>query len=152
MADPFSRVLTTVAPEGRPGRARGFVSATNCVDITHVEDVAGCVANVAERLSAGSSLKPLHLITGQGITLSDLAQTVVRLTGSTSEIVTVAPRDFDVARFIGDPGFATALNGWRASFGTPSEMASDTGRMARRAVGQIGVKRRGCDADQRAAF
>jgi len=86
--------------------------AANSLDITHVADVAEGVADVAERLSQGQSLAPMHLTTGQGISLADLAHVVVQLAQSESEIITTAPRDFDVANFVGDPRFAHTQIGW----------------------------------------
>jgi len=87
--------------------------ATNSLDITHITDVAECISNVAKRLSEGKSLAPMHLTTGQGTSLAELAHAVRRLARSKSEIITTAPRDFDVSNFIGDPKFAEAQIGWQ---------------------------------------
>lgn len=87
--------------------------ATNSLDITHVADVADCISNVVNNLSEGKPLAPMHLTTGQGISLSDLAHTVVHLAQSKSEITTTAPRNFDVTNFIGDPKLAETQIGWQ---------------------------------------
>lgn len=86
--------------------------AENHLDITHVSDVSEGTANVVRLLSEGKSLAPRHLTTGQGISLPNLASAVVCLVRSRSEIIITAPRDFDVARFVGDPRFARIQIGW----------------------------------------
>lgn len=109
-ADRIIPAFCRAAINDLPLRVEG---ATNCLDITHVADVADCISNVANCLSEGKPLEPMHLTTGQGTTLSDLAHTVVHLAQSKSEIITTAPRDFDVTNFIGDPKFAETQIGWR---------------------------------------
>tara|TARA_R110002096_G_scaffold433101_1_gene651215 strand:- start:12783 stop:13691 length:909 start_codon:yes stop_codon:yes gene_type:complete len=113
IADHADRVIPAfcrAAISGLPLRVEGD---TNRLDITHVADVADCISKVVNHLSEGKSLEPMHLTTGLGTSLSDLARRVVHLARSESEIITMAPRDFDVAAFIGDPGFAGAQIGWR---------------------------------------
>jgi UDP-glucose 4-epimerase len=112
IADHADRVIPAfcrAAISGLPLRVEG---ATNSLDITHVADVANCISNVANCLSEGKSLEPMHLTTGQGTSLSDLAHAVVHLARSESEIITTAPRDFDVTNFIGDPKFAETQISW----------------------------------------
>lgn len=112
VADHADRVIPAfcrAAIKNLPLRVDG---ATTSLDITHVADVASCISNVANHLSEGKSLEPMHLTTGQGTSLSDLAHAVVHLAESDSEIITTAPRDFDVTNFVGDPKFAEAQIGW----------------------------------------
>jgi len=112
VADHADRVIPAfcrAAVGGHPLRVEG---AMNALDITHVTDVAACIAKLADRLAEGKAFQPMHLTTGHGTTLSELAQTVVRLARSDSEILTTAPRDFDVTTFIGDPGLAEVQIGW----------------------------------------
>lgn len=114
IADHADRVIPAfcrAAVRGLPLRVDG---AANSIDITHVADVAECISNVAKHLSGGKSLAPMHLTTGQGTSLLELAHAVRRLAQSKSEIITSAPRDFDVSTFIGDPKFAEAQIGWRS--------------------------------------
>lgn len=110
-ADRVIPIFCRAAIRDLPLRVEG---AKNCLDITHVDDVADCISNIVSSLSEGSSLRPMHLTTGRGTSLSDLAQTVVRLVQRNSEIITTPPRDFDVTNFIGDPSFAESQIGWRA--------------------------------------
>lgn len=86
--------------------------ATNTLDVTHVSDVADCILDVADCLSAGKSLTPIHLTTGQGVSLMDLAHLILRLSQNNSQIVTATRRAFDVSCFIGNPEFAQSQIGW----------------------------------------
>jgi len=86
----------------------------NSLDITHVSDVAACIEKVIRALTRGEGAPPVHLTSGQSTPLLELARLVVQLTGSRSEIVTVASRDFDVMNFVGDPSLAQASFGWRS--------------------------------------
>lgn len=128
------------ALNGLPLRVEG---EANRLDITHIADVAPCIADVAERLSRGQSLEPMHLTSGQGVSLSDLAATVVRLARSNSTIVTASPRDYDVASFIGDPARARAQAGWRPS------MPLETGLQMLIAQLSGGMERADADGVQR---
>lgn len=112
-ADHADRVIPAfcrAAIENFPLKVEG---TSNSVDITHVTDVADSILNVASSLSEGKSLEPMHLATGLGTTLEDLAHAIVRIGQSNSEIITAAPRDFDVANFVGDPKLAQTQAGWK---------------------------------------
>lgn len=102
----FCRAAVRDLPLRVEGEAR-------CVDITHVSDVAACVGEIAAGLSLGRHFEPMHLTTGRGVTLLDLANTVIRIAESKSPITLAPGRDFDVARFVGDPHLAQAQVGWR---------------------------------------
>lgn len=119
IADHADRVIPAfcrAAIMNQPLRVEG---TENQLDITHVSDVADCIADVANSLAQGKSFEPMHLTTGLGTSLPDLASTIVRLADSKSGIATTTPRDFDVARFIGDPTLAETQVGWHPK--TPLE-------------------------------
>ncbi|WP_323035529.1 NAD-dependent epimerase/dehydratase family protein [Pararhodobacter sp.] len=109
-ADRVVPAFCQAALRGQPLRIDG---ETNSLDITHVTDVAACIANVATRLSEGQSLAPMHLTTGQATPLIDLARRVIQIAQSPSEVVLAEPRNFDVASFVGDPRLAMAQVGWQ---------------------------------------
>lgn len=109
-ADRVIPAFCRAALRGLPLRIEG---AANSLDITHVADVANCLADVANRLAAGKALEPMHLTTGNATSLTDLAHVVVRLAQSDSDLIAAPPRDFDVANFVGDPGFANSQIGWQ---------------------------------------
>lgn len=97
--------------EGRPLRVDGLEST---FDFTHVDDVARGLGLVVERLLAGErELPELHFVTGRATTLGELAERARALGGGRSEIRVAPPRDFDVARFVGDPARAERVLGFR---------------------------------------
>jgi UDP-glucose 4-epimerase len=91
--------------------------AGTTLDFTHVEDVAAALYTAIELLSAGDDpLPPLHLVSGRGITLPELAELAIKAAGE--GVVEVGPpRSYDVSTFIGDPARAEQILGWRASIG-----------------------------------
>ena len=104
-----------------PAFARGAVThqelrvdgADHAFDFTHVEDVAWGLVALAELLaSSAAAPPPIHLVSGIPTTLGELATMAIRLARSRSTIRHAPPRDFDVARFVGDPARARSLLGW----------------------------------------
>lgn len=110
--DHRDRVIPAFCRAAIRNRSLRIEGTTNILDITHVSDVADCILDVADCLAAGKSLAPMHLTTGQGTSLIDLAHLILGLARSDSKIVTATRRAFDVSRFIGDPGFAQSQTGW----------------------------------------
>ncbi|MCA9527950.1 MAG: hypothetical protein KC549_16800, partial [Myxococcales bacterium] len=55
---------------------------------------------------------PIHFVSGRPTTLGQLAALAARLGQRGSSIRAASPRDFDVARFVGDPSRARAVLGW----------------------------------------
>lgn len=104
----FVRAALAGAPLRVDGSDRLF-------DFTHVDDVARALIALIERLGAGAdSFPPLHFASGIGTPLGELAALAVSLADSRSEVVEAPPRDYDVARFVGDPTRAARELGWRA--------------------------------------
>lgn len=87
--------------------------AEHTFDFTHVDDVTRGIVSLIESLQRNAApLPPIHFVTGCPTTLGSLAKLAIQIANSTSEIRYSAPRSFDVARFCGDPGRASALLGW----------------------------------------
>lgn len=84
-------------------------------DFTHVDDAARGIAAMVNLLDAGErALPPIHLLTGRGTTLGELAELAIAAGGHRARAVLAPPRRYDVARFVGDPARAHALLEWRA--------------------------------------
>lgn len=106
------------AAEGRPLRVDGF---DHLFDFTHVDDTVRGIAQLVALLNANEhNLPPIHLLPGIGTTLLEAANIAVDAADSDSSIVAAPSRDYDVARFIGNPERAKRLLGWEART-TPSE-------------------------------
>lgn len=87
----------------------------NRFDFVHVDDsVAGLLAAAGILAAGGGSLPPVHLASGTGTSLGELAAMIVAITGSSSPVEALPPRPFDVGGFVGDPARAAAILGWRA--------------------------------------
>jgi nucleoside-diphosphate-sugar epimerase len=89
--------------------------AEHVFDFTHVDDVASGLRSVCQLLAASGVLPPpVHLVSGVGTTLLELATMARRLAGAESPIQVRPARRFDVTRFIGCPERARQLLGWSA--------------------------------------
>ena len=75
------------------------------LDFTFIDDtVSGIFRAYINSLENDSEIfgDDFHFVTGRGVSISELAEMVVKLCDSTSNIITEEPKDFDVLRFTGD--------------------------------------------------
>lgn len=94
---------------GKPLRVDG---SDHLFDFTYLDDtIAGIRAAIAR---IDQQLPPIHLLTGRGTTLGELAALAIELAGG-GTITHGPPRTFDVSRFVGDPSRATRLLEWAAT-------------------------------------
>jgi nucleoside-diphosphate-sugar epimerase len=116
--DHADRVVPAFARAAARGDAMRVDGWAHTFDFTHVSDTARGILALVERLQAGvRDLPPIHLLTGKPTTLGELATLANRLGQKNSSIREAPERNFDVARFYGDPARAEALLGWRAQIG-----------------------------------
>lgn len=98
---------------GDPLRIDGF---DNTFDFTHVGDtVRGILCAVAKLCAGSKGLPPIHLTTGQGTSLLQLAQLIECLVKKKLVMHEAPARTYDVQRFIGDTQRAKQLLGWEAT-------------------------------------
>ena len=110
-ADRVVPAFAHAAVLGQELRVDGF---DHTFDFTHIDDVTRGVVALAELLSAGEAPPPpIHFVSGRPTTLGELASFAASIGQSGSKIRPAVPRDFDVARFFGDPSRAKALLGWQ---------------------------------------
>jgi UDP-glucose 4-epimerase len=101
------------AVHGGPLRVDG---SGNFFDFTHIDDVVRGILGLVNLLAIGArELQPVHLVTGTGTTLRELAKLANLEAGGRSPIVEAPSRDCDVARFVGDPRRARRLLGWQST-------------------------------------
>ena len=114
VADHGDRVLPAFARLASQGGTLIVEGRETLLDFTHVEDVAEGLLKVIQLLSSGEMVPTLHLVSGQGVLLTNLAEMAIDLTGR-GKIKIVEPRAYDVKAFVGDPTQAEHIIGWRTA-------------------------------------
>jgi UDP-glucose 4-epimerase len=114
--DYFDRVIPAfcrAAVFGNPLNVEGF---DNTFDFTHVLDVADGIAKTINLLQRGLRIpSAIHLTTGQPTTLRQVAEFACEITNNKSELLEAPARNFDVARFYGDPNLAYDILNWTST-------------------------------------
>ena len=110
--DHADRVVPAFAGAAVEGSAIRIDGAECTFDFTHVDDTVRGMVAATDRLEAGETLPPIHLLTGTPTTLRELAAMAMALAGRRVPVVEAPPRPFDVSRFHGDPSRARELLGW----------------------------------------
>jgi len=88
----------------------------NTFDFTYIDDVTDGLLRIIHLLHDGElKLPPIHLVTGRPTTLKQLAELAITAGDGKSFMVEAPSRNYDVARFYGDPSRAREILGWEAS-------------------------------------
>ncbi len=112
--DHSDRVVPAFLTRAMLGQDLEVHGAESTFDFTFVHDVVDGLVRLLSLTSEGTKLPPpLHFVTGIPTTLSDLAQTVIRLVGSSSRVIHSDPRTYDVSHFWGSPSFSESVLGWK---------------------------------------
>lgn len=113
-ADHADRVVPAFARGAAMGEELRVDGSDHTFDFTHIHDVARGIVKLAELLETEqASPPPIHFVSGRPTTLGELAALAIELAGGESRVREAPPRDFDVARFFGDPTRARELLGWK---------------------------------------
>lgn len=110
--DHVDRVVPAFARAAVEGSAIRIDGPECTFDFTHVDDTVRGMVAAMDRLEAGETLPPIHLLTGTPTTLRELAAMATALAIKSVPVVEAPPRPFDVSRFHGDPSRALNLLGW----------------------------------------
>ncbi|MGW0703058.1 NAD-dependent epimerase/dehydratase family protein [Streptomyces sp. NPDC002867] len=113
IADHADRVAPAFARLASQGTTLRVDGSDTILDFTHLDDVVGALVRMAEILSVGDRLPTLHLVSGDGTRLAELAHFAVATAGG-GRVTLGRPRTYDVERFVGDPGRAGRVLGWCA--------------------------------------
>lgn len=112
-ADRVTPAFCSAAASGGTIRIDG---ADNGFDFTHVEDVADGICRMIELVDgSGDMIAPTHLVSGRVCSLGQLAALAIAAAGKDCRVSHAPPRSFDVGRFVGDPGRAAEIIGWRST-------------------------------------
>jgi len=112
--DHHDRVVPAFARAAALGGAIRVDGPQNVFDFTYLDDVVQGLIRLILLTASGRTLLPIHLVTGVGTTLgqlADLARTHARAPVTVNE---APPRSYDVARFYGATERAAEILGWRA--------------------------------------
>jgi UDP-glucose 4-epimerase len=106
------RVIPLFLANARSGRPLVIHGENKILDFVWIGDVLDALVKVQ---TEGLSGRTINIGTGEGTTLPDLAQRILRLTGSSSAIESAGTRKVEVDRFVADIRVAQSLLGYRPS-------------------------------------
>lgn len=115
--DHHDRVVPAFARAAATAGVMRIEGADHMFDFTHIADVARGLHLLVDATAAGERLDPIHFVTGQGTTLGRLADIAIRTGDGRVRQELAPPRNYDVARFTGDPRRAQETLGWTAEIG-----------------------------------
>jgi nucleoside-diphosphate-sugar epimerase len=107
----------------------------NLFDFTHVRDVTRGLVRLVELTSRGVRLDPIHLVSGVGTNLEELAEIALLEARSPISVRLEPPRSFDVSAFVGDPQRAKEILDWTAEIPIQLGMASLVSEISRKGPG-----------------
>ncbi len=111
-ADRVVPAFCRAAAEGLPLRVEG---RDNLFDFTYLDDVIQGLVSLVRLLSCNNeSLAPIHLTTGIGVTLYEIARFAQKASSHPISIIDSPSRSFDVSRFYGDTTRAETVLNWKA--------------------------------------
>jgi nucleoside-diphosphate-sugar epimerase len=126
-ADRVAPAFARLAAQGGTLRIDGRGTT---LDFTHVDDVAAALQAGAELLAGGHGVLPtLHLVSGRGTSLPELAEMAIAAAGR-GQVRVGAGRSYDVRSFIGDPARAQRVLGWHAGIAVEDGIADLVKRFA----------------------
>ncbi|MHA7776720.1 NAD-dependent epimerase/dehydratase family protein [Roseibium sp. M-1] len=118
ISDHADRVVPAFARAATEGRSLQVEGRDHVFDFNYLDDVVDGILLMAGFIEAEKTPPPpVQFVTGVGTTLTELAETSVRIAETGAEIRHVGPRSFDVNGFVGSPERARQLLGWQARTG-----------------------------------
>ena len=117
------RVIPAFASAAARGGRMCVEGSDNLFDFTSIADIGKAMMALIDATMQGEELLPIHLTTGVGTTLGQLADLARRHARAHVEIIEAPKRDYDAVRFVGKPDRAHQLLGWRAEVTLESGVA-----------------------------
>ena len=113
--DHADRVVPAFCRAAAAGAPMNVQGSDYTFDFTHARDVAMGVRRLAERLHEGTGAgRVIHLASGRGTTLGELAALANAAGGFRSEVRLAVNEPHNVSRFVGCPDRAREVLGWTA--------------------------------------
>ena len=122
--DHADRVVPAFARAALWGGLLRVDGSSHVFDFTHLADTVRGILATIDRLACGVVLPPIQLVTGQGTTLSQLADLAQKTGGGRCRVVEAPARSYDVTQFVGSPQRARELLGFAATTSIAQGMAA----------------------------
>jgi nucleoside-diphosphate-sugar epimerase len=113
-ADFIDRVIPALVGNAVRGKPIHLTGAGQTCDFVHYSDALNGILRIVNLLEEGRQLSTIHLASGRGVALRELATLIKYLSQSRSPVIEEDPRPFDVKGFAGNPSRAEELLGWKA--------------------------------------
>ncbi len=114
IADHADRVVPAFARGALAGGELRVDGANHTFDFTYIDDVARGIASLVDLLDTSiAAPPPIHFVSGRPTTLGELASLAIEFAATKATIGYAPPRNFDVARFVGDGTRARQILDWQ---------------------------------------
>jgi UDP-glucuronate decarboxylase len=111
--DHVDRVIPAFVTRARLGQPLEVRGPGQVLDFLHVRDAVRAIVRTATLLEESPNrLETFNIASGGGVTIRQLADQVVDLTGSGSRVVEVAPESWTPSKFVADISLARSVLGW----------------------------------------
>ena len=110
------RVIPKFMAKALEGEEIVLYGGDQILDFTFIDDTVDGIVMAYDAVRDGTPIvgEEFHLATGRGCPVYELAETIVRLTGSSSRIVRAPAQAFDVNSFYADTQKSRELLGYQA--------------------------------------
>ncbi|MGE0197528.1 MAG: NAD-dependent epimerase/dehydratase family protein [Simkaniaceae bacterium] len=123
VCDHSDRVIPAFCLAAAHGTRIRIDGKDNLFDFTYIDDVVQGILSFMYQLSQNDDpLPPIHFTMGQATSLGEVAFFAQQASRHLIEIVEAPPRNYDVARFYGDPSRAETLLNWKPCVGVQEGM------------------------------
>lgn len=123
VSDYHDRVIPAFCLAAANGTRIRIDGKDNLFDFTYIDDVVqGVLSYICHLNKSNEFLPPIHFTMGQATSLGEAAFYAQQAVEHPIEIIEAPPRDYDVARFYGDPSRAETLLNWKPCVGVQEGM------------------------------
>ncbi len=109
------RVIPKFMMKALRGEDMTLYGGEQILDFTFIDDTVSGILKAYSASSNGDGEllgEDFHFVTGRGVSISDLAKMIVDVANSSSRIIQNGANNFEVRRFVGDPGKSHEMLGY----------------------------------------